>query len=114
MLLKAHGAPTSINHYDAVECAEVVLGINKLYNQGRQLKELELISCYGGYGGAHSCAQVLANRLQIPVKSYHRVVVDHKLQRQGTALEFTPQITLGVRRLHENKVWHLRLHNFLE
>lgn len=114
MQLKAHGAPTSINHYDALECAEVVLGINELHNHGRPLKELELISCYGGYGGAHSCTQVLANRLQIPVKSYRRVVVDHKFQRQGSALEFSPQKTFGARRLQESVVWHLRLHNLLE
>ncbi|MFT4465602.1 MAG: hypothetical protein ACMX3H_14200 [Sodalis sp. (in: enterobacteria)] len=114
MQLKAHGAPTNINYYDTLECAEVVLGINELHNQGRPLKELELISCYGGYGGAHSCAQVLANRLQIPVKSYRRVVVDHKFQRQGSALEFSPQNTFGARRLHESVVWHLHLHNLLE
>ncbi|MBT9432057.1 hypothetical protein JZM24_07860 [Candidatus Sodalis endolongispinus] len=29
-------------------------------------------------------------------------------------MEFSPQSTPGIRRLHETEVWHLRLHNFLE
>ncbi|WP_131867542.1 hypothetical protein [Biostraticola tofi] len=81
-ILKAHGAPFNVNHHTAPELAHIirgmvysVFGVDDLSHFTR----LELYTCYGGFGGIYSTAQILANELKIEVKSYpHKISEDIK------------------------------------
>ncbi|QWA13103.1 hypothetical protein GTU79_10815 [Sodalis ligni] len=65
--------PFNVNYMDATEFSHVVrglmLGKPEVYNLS-QLKHIDLYSCFSGFGGKYSMAQVLANELQVQIKAY--------------------------------------------
>lgn len=71
--IRAHGAPFNINHMDALELAHAIRGL--LLADSRKIdfnavEYIELYSCFSGYGGQYSTAQIVANELNIAVKSF--------------------------------------------
>ncbi|WP_413742773.1 hypothetical protein ACL2XO_11830 [Sodalis sp. RH15] len=71
--IKVHGMPFNVNYMDATEFSHVVRGLMlskpEVYNLS-QLKHIDLYSCFSGFGGKYSMAQVLANELQVQIKAY--------------------------------------------
>ncbi len=75
--LKVHGSHFNANNMDAIELADVIRGLTFATNMKFDISALvsiELFSCYGGYGGRFSLAQILADELNVPVKAYPSVI----------------------------------------
>ncbi|TCW00305.1 hypothetical protein [Biostraticola tofi] len=112
--IKAHGALSSVNHYDGCELADIVQG---LYITGRdvgRVSSIELVSCYGALGGEQSTAQILADRLGLPVESYRGIINDITAQRREFGVQVLPHANWGRERIMQNERWHLRIHNAVE
>ncbi|WP_413726706.1 hypothetical protein [Sodalis sp. RH16] len=114
MEIKAHGALASINHYDAIELADIIAGIHRSMYPEQSLKRLELISCFGALGGRRSSAQIISDRLGAKVLSYKGIVTDSKSRNRGSGVMFEPHVGYGIERLREDERWHRRIHNFIE
>ncbi len=113
--VKAHGSLASVNHYDARELAEIILGYHLSTNTAeKKIKVVDLISCYGALGGQRSSAQIIADRLGVTVSSYRGVIVDNTAIRRISGIPVRPNITWGEARVRENERWHLRIHGFIE
>jgi len=71
--IKLHGAPFNVNNMDAIEFSDILRGLHHVEGLEFKLDELqsiELYSCFGGYGGRYSLAQILANELNKEIKAY--------------------------------------------
>ena len=112
--IKAHGAAASVNHYNAIELSDIIDGINLYMHPGKIIEHIDLISCYGAFGGERSSAQIIADRLGITVEGYKGVVVDSKKLRRGQSIAFRPHDNYGFQRIKENERWHIRIHDFTE
>ncbi|WP_413737253.1 hypothetical protein ACL2XP_03880 [Sodalis sp. RH21] len=112
--IKAHGAAASINHYDAIELSDIIDGFNLYLHPGKTIEHIDLISCYGGFGGRRSSAQIIADRLGATVEGYKGIVMDNKSMRRGKGIEFKPHSNYGWQRRKENERWHMRIHEFTE
>ncbi len=112
--IKAHGALSSVNHYDGCELADIIQG---LYITGRdvgRVSSIDLVSCYGALGGEQSTAQILADRLGLPVESYRGIINDNTAQRRELGVRVLPHANWGRERIMQNERWHLRMHNAVE
>lgn len=114
MEVKAHGAMASINHYDALELSDIISGLHQAQFSDRPLTHIELISCFGAFGGRRSSAQILSDRLGATVISYRGVVTDSKSSKRALGVRFTPLHKDGAERIRENERWHRRIHSFIE
>ncbi|WP_413732043.1 hypothetical protein [Sodalis sp. RH20] len=114
MEIKAHGALASINHYDAVELSNIILGLHRSLHPDQPISHIELISCFGALGGRRSSAQIMADRLGATVESYRGVITDSKSRNRGTGVMFKPQRGCGIERRRDNERWHRRIHDFIE
>jgi len=77
--IRLHGAPFNLNHMDATEFADILRGL--AYVEGNEFKfdkleSIDLYTCYGGYGGRFSTAQILADELNLAIKAYPNKISD--------------------------------------
>ncbi|HEY0209431.1 hypothetical protein [Acerihabitans sp.] len=114
MEIKAHGALTSINHYDAIEFADIINGIHRSLHPDQPISHIELISCFGALGGRRSSAQIISDRLGTTVESYRGVITDSKSRNRGSGVTFSPLRGCGIERRRDNERWHRRIHDFIE
>ncbi|NDL65575.1 hypothetical protein [Acerihabitans arboris] len=114
MEIKAHGALASINHYDAIELADIIRGLHGSLHPEQSLSHIELISCFGALGGRRSSAQIISDRLGTTVVSYRGVITDSKSRNRGSGIMFEPRQSYGMERIRENELWHRRIHDFIE
>lgn len=109
--LKAHGAfgGGNVNHMTGTQTAEA---IEKLLGHNNEVKQLELFSCFGGMGGFASNAQVIANKLNIPVTSYKWTVSG--ANKKGV-VKRTPRKGRGKNvKMANDKIWNDRLYSISE
>ncbi len=114
--IKLHGAPFNVNHMDAIELSDIIRGLSYIQKIPFNLKEvisIELFSCYSGYGGRYSTAQILADELGIEVKAFpHKISDDIRRRRPEWFNIFKPIQTntdgVGIMaHLHGNLPSHL-------
>ncbi|WP_213992905.1 hypothetical protein [Sodalis sp. dw_96] len=75
--IKVHGMPFNVNYMDAMEFSHVVRGLMLAKPDTyplATLRQIDLFSCFSGFGGKYSMAQVLANELQVRVKAYPSMI----------------------------------------
>ncbi|TKI06693.1 hypothetical protein [Martelella alba] len=125
--LRGHGAPFNFNHIDAVELAHVIRGL--AFNEVplfdlNSVDRIELYSCFSGYGGRYSLAQILADELRVKVKAYPSIITHAiSLRRPDWFLTFEPDTRYPERMsdlvlnyieqrigLTKNRI-HMRLHD---
>ncbi len=75
--LRSHGFFGNTGHYSGVQTANNIV---TLLGE-KPIIRLELESCYGGFGGKYSNAQIIANELNIRVKAYKWKVSAHSKQK---------------------------------
>ena len=75
--LTSHGFYGNTGHFSGVQTAN---NIETLLGE-KPIIRLELESCFGGFGGKFSNAQIIANELTIPVKAYTGKVSNYSKQR---------------------------------
>ncbi|WP_237713017.1 hypothetical protein [Serratia sp. M24T3] len=75
--LTSHGFFGNTGHFTGVQTAN---NIRTLLDK-KQIIKLELKSCFGGFGGKYSNAQIIANELNIPVKAYKGKVSEYLKQK---------------------------------
>lgn len=94
--IKLHGAPFNLNHMDATEFADVVRGLPYIENNDfklERLESIELYTCYGGYGGRFSTAQILADELNVAIKAYpHKISGALRIRRPEWFTIYRPLI----------------------
>lgn len=79
--LTSHGAHGNTGHFSGVNTAKHI----RTLLDGRRITRLELKSCFGGYGGKFSNAQIISNELRIDVKAYTIRVSTDSQQRHPNA-----------------------------
>lgn len=93
--IKSQGTPFLINHMDIIEFSDVLKGLAYVDNGRFNLENItgiDLISCFGGYGGRYSNAQLLANELGIKVNTAPPYVSDGVRSRRPEWFgEYIPQ-----------------------
>ncbi|XBS68962.1 hypothetical protein ABK905_20885 [Acerihabitans sp. KWT182] len=114
MEVKAHGALASINHYDAIELADIISGLHRVMHPEESVSHIELISCFGALGGRRSSAQIISDRLGANVISYRGIITDTKSHKRGSGIMFVPHTGYGAERIRQNERWHRRIHDFIE
>lgn len=75
--LRSHGSFANTGHFSGVQTANK---IGTLLDK-KPIIRLELESCFGGFGGRYSNAQIIANELNIPVKAYTGKVSEYSKQK---------------------------------
>ncbi len=92
--IKLHGAPFNVNHMDAIEFSDIIRGLSYIKEIPFNLNvvtSIELFSCYSGYGGRYSTAQILADELGIEVKAFpHKISDDIRIRRPEWFKIFKP------------------------
>jgi len=81
LYIQTHGFPFNVNRRSAANLAQGIealapsVGMSFVKTEGKQqVNYIQLYSCYGGAGGRFSTAQVLADKLQVPVRAYVRKI----------------------------------------
>lgn len=128
--IKVHGAPFDVNHMDAIEFSHVVRGLMlakpDIYDLAR-LQSVDLYSCFSGFGGKYSIAQMLANELKVPVRGYPFMISQAIEQRHPNWFHYFEPIRpiksishnrfihdRQINRLQNLQSRHSRLHDFVE
>lgn len=129
--IKLHGAPFNVNHMDAIEFTDIIRALPYLENNNYTLGDLgniELFSCYSGYGGRFSTAQILADELGLPIKAYPYKISDDirsrrpewftvynpRQQQAGSADNSQSSFLHHHESFSRNQAIHRRLHELVE
>ncbi|MGP2970042.1 hypothetical protein [Serratia marcescens] len=91
VIIRAHGYPGDTGHYKAEEVAAVIR--RYLDSRGislRDIRHIELQSCYSATLGPFSQAQAIANKLQVKVKGYSGKFTEARARDPGDGSFSTP------------------------